>query len=74
MKYTEKLNDPTPEQMADQCVPLEQQYEGFKDEWRNTPYEPTVAELVNYMVKHNIPSFAKVCYGACGSHTVELTW
>ena len=74
MKYTKKLNDPTPEQLKEQCVPLRQKYEASPGQWRDTPYEPAVTELVEFMEKHGIPSFAKVEYWECGTHTIALSW
>lgn len=73
MKYTKTLNKPTKQQMADRCVPLEQKYEA-DGSWHDTPFYPDVNTLVRFMKKYNIPFSAKVVYGSCGSHTVELTW
>jgi hypothetical protein len=74
MNYTNKLNEPTTQQLADKIVPLEQKYEGSDGNWRNTPHEPTVTEMLTFMHEHGIPLTAKVIYMECGSHTLGLTW
>lgn len=73
MKYTGKLNKPTSEQLASKYVVLEQQYES-NGNWRDTPHEPTVSDLLSFMTKNEIPLTAKIVYHHCGSHAIALEW
>ena len=40
----------------------------------DSAHEPTMAELIAFMIEHGIPREARVVYGHCGSHQIVLDW
>lgn len=62
------IKRPTPEQLAEKNVPLEE------DDKFSSPAYPMVYELLEYMEEHGIPREATLDYYECGSHKLSLSW
>lgn len=84
------IRPPSPKEMQEKYLPLEiLEFMWYDDEhfavvhgYRKVgemnvitdPAEPTMAELVDFVIQNDIPLSAKLVYDECGSHRMALDW